>query len=76
MNANDWVDLGAAADFAGEPLTAASIGKTRIVVTCVDGEFGVISAGGERLPRGLDGAGLEREGEEHGDNQGDTHRVN
>ncbi len=60
MNANDWVDLGAASEFAGKALTAASIGQTKVVVTWVNGEFGVLSgvcnhAGGPLADGRMDG---------------------
>ena len=60
MNANDWVDIGAAAEFAARPLTAALVGMTRVVVTCVNGEFGVLSgmcnhAGGPLAEGRMDG---------------------
>jgi multimeric flavodoxin WrbA/nitrite reductase/ring-hydroxylating ferredoxin subunit len=55
-----WVDVGSASDFATRPLTAAAIGATRIVVTCVGGAFGALSgtcnhAGGPLAEGRLDG---------------------
>jgi multimeric flavodoxin WrbA/nitrite reductase/ring-hydroxylating ferredoxin subunit len=60
MDTNEWVDLGAVSDFAGKPLHAASIGMARVVVTCVNGEFGVLSgvcnhAGGPLAEGRIDG---------------------
>ena len=56
-----WHDLGPIADFDKRPLSAASIGTTRIVVTFHDGTFGVLSgvcnhAGGPLAEGRLDGA--------------------
>jgi len=60
VDANGWVDLGAASDFSDRPLTAALIGKTKVVVTCVNREFGVLSgvcnhAGGPLAEGRMDG---------------------
>ena len=54
-----WVDVGALADFT-RPLTAASIGSTRLVVTNVNGQLGVLSgvcnhAGGPLADGRVDG---------------------
>src|ERR1051325_3847791 len=41
-----WHDLGPADQYAERALTPALIGNTKITVTCVDGEFGVLSGVG------------------------------
>ncbi len=56
-----WHDLGPAESFTRQPLTAATLGTTRLVVTYQDGEFGVLSgtcnhAGGPLADGRLDGA--------------------
>jgi multimeric flavodoxin WrbA/nitrite reductase/ring-hydroxylating ferredoxin subunit len=55
-----WTDLGPVEQFTRQPLTHASVGTTRLVVSCVDGEFGVLSgtcnhAGGPLANGTLDG---------------------
>lgn len=55
-----WQNLGPAANFANRPLTAATIGQVRIVVTWQDGQFGALSgvcnhAGGPLADGRLDG---------------------
>ncbi len=39
----NWVDLGAAADFEARPLQEIAVGRTKLAVSCRDGEFGVVS---------------------------------
>src|ERR1043166_1100504 len=56
----DWFDLGPVERFTGRPLSPARIGKTKIAVTCVNGEFGVLSgvcnhAGGPLADGRMDG---------------------
>lgn len=56
----DWVDLGDAAAFRGRALSPATVGMARIVVTCVDGQFGALSgmcnhAGGPLADGRIDG---------------------
>ncbi|HEX9563564.1 MAG TPA: Rieske 2Fe-2S domain-containing protein, partial [Gemmatimonadaceae bacterium] len=55
-----WHDLGPAERFTGRPLTAATVGRIRIVVTWQGGEFGALSgvcnhAGGPLADGRLDG---------------------
>ena len=57
---SDWCDLGPIERFARAPLTPATIGTTRIVVTHLNGEFGALSgvcnhAGGPLAEGRLDG---------------------
>lgn len=56
----NWIDLGPVESFTRSPLTKAKIGKTQIVVSHVNGEFGVLSgvcnhAGGPLAEGTLDG---------------------
>jgi nitrite reductase/ring-hydroxylating ferredoxin subunit/multimeric flavodoxin WrbA len=39
-----WIDVGDVAAFRGRALSPATVGMTRVVVTCVDGRFGALSA--------------------------------
>ncbi len=39
----NWVDVGAVAELSRQSVQAISVGKTRLALTCRDGEFGVIS---------------------------------
>lgn len=55
-----WHDLGPIEQFTTRPLTAATIGTTKLVITHVDGEFGALSgicnhAGGPLAEGRLDG---------------------
>jgi len=55
-----WIDVGPVEQFTKKPLTAALAGKTRLVVTWVDGQLGVLSgvcnhAGGPLADGRLDG---------------------
>lgn len=55
-----WIDLGSVEELGSRPLTAARIGTTKVLVSCVDGEFGVLSgvcnhAGGPLAEGRLDG---------------------
>ena len=55
-----WIDIGPIERFTQKPLTAAVAGKTRVVVTWVNGELGVLSgicnhAGGPLADGRLDG---------------------
>lgn len=38
-----WHDRGLAAQLSKAPLSHASLGTTKLVVTCVNGDFGVLS---------------------------------
>jgi multimeric flavodoxin WrbA/nitrite reductase/ring-hydroxylating ferredoxin subunit len=40
---NEWVDVGAAQDFKGKPLTEVKMGDRKVAVSFKDGKFGVIS---------------------------------
>ena len=42
-SSTDWVDVGAAAELAREPLREVAAGTARIALSCVDGEFGALS---------------------------------
>lgn len=55
-----WMDLGPVEQFTRQPLSHARIGTTKLIVTYVDGEFGVLSgtcnhAGGPLADGTLDG---------------------
>jgi nitrite reductase/ring-hydroxylating ferredoxin subunit/multimeric flavodoxin WrbA len=55
-----WIDIGPAEQFTRQPLSHASIGTTRLVVSYVNGDFGVLSgvcnhAGGPLSDGSLDG---------------------
>src|ERR1051326_7624534 len=55
-----WIDLGAVEKFSRRPLSRAKIGTTKVVVSHVNGEFGVLSgvcnhAGGPLADGTLDG---------------------
>lgn len=55
-----WIDLGPVEIYRGRPLSHASVGNARVVVTCVNGEFGVLSgvcnhAGGPLADGRVDG---------------------
>ena len=43
MTDTDWQDVGAVADFAGQPLKEITVGRTKLAVSHRDGRFGVIS---------------------------------
>jgi nitrite reductase/ring-hydroxylating ferredoxin subunit/multimeric flavodoxin WrbA len=56
----DWIDLGAVEKFSARPLSAATVGTVKVVVTHSDGAFGVLSgvcnhAGGPLADGRLDG---------------------
>jgi nitrite reductase/ring-hydroxylating ferredoxin subunit/multimeric flavodoxin WrbA len=58
--ADNWVNLGRAADLAAKPLQQIVVGRTRLAVSYVDGKFGVVSgacnhAGGPLGDGRLDG---------------------
>lgn len=43
MDTNDWRDLGPVEDFLRMPVTGATIDRTRLAVSQVEGKFGVVS---------------------------------
>lgn len=60
MASSAWHDLGPAQRFRSRPLTRATIGTTKIAITCVDGKLGALSgvcnhAGGPLADGRLDG---------------------
>jgi nitrite reductase/ring-hydroxylating ferredoxin subunit len=59
-NGRDWVDIGAAVEFASRPLTHATVNNLKVAVTCVGGTFGALSgvcnhAGGPLADGRIDG---------------------
>ncbi|MEP6692381.1 MAG: Rieske 2Fe-2S domain-containing protein [Gemmatimonadaceae bacterium] len=60
MSSASWHDLGLAVDFTSAAVSAAHIGRTKITVTYVDGQFGALSgvcnhAGGPLAGGAIDG---------------------
>src|SRR5688572_16600265 len=43
MNEDAWIDVGAIEELARKPVQTVLLGKTRIALTCKDGQFGAIS---------------------------------
>jgi hypothetical protein len=62
MAADDWMDVGAAAELAGRPVQQVTLGRTKIALVFKDGEFSAISGVcnhvGGPLGRGLPGRRL------------------
>ena len=43
MSDNSWVDVGTSAELGQRPVQEVLLGRTRIALTCKDGQFGAIS---------------------------------